>query len=90
MNHPPPPPDSPFFGYSNGRWFFDVSWAKEWFWLDKAVEDDVRPIIASVARCAWLDEAERLMARHDFQNARPWLDATMNAYAWRKWGECVS
>ncbi len=52
-----------------------------------------RPIIAAVARCAWLDEGARIQ-RDVLVDGKPtvgWYDKTQEAFAnaekWRDWGE---
>ena len=76
MTHPPIP--------SSTEWFF------QHHTIDGKESIYQRKIISAVARCAWLDEAERL--RHD----KVWLSdpwdmrtgrARENAEAWREWGE---
>ena len=49
-----------------------------------------RPLIAAVARCAWIDEAERVcidgMIDNDQQD-EPYETAIGNARLWKDWGE---
>jgi len=52
-----------------------------------------RPIIAAIARCAWLDEAERIHREvlSEKKAIVGWYEGTQAAFAnaelWRKWGE---
>jgi hypothetical protein len=48
----------------------------------------MRPVIAAVARCAWLDESkERFRAFVYAEKHESWTEADMNAEAWQIWGE---
>ena len=106
MTHPPIPPNCPLF-VAGAFELFDGDGCIFMVLLDWPLPEDTvtkrqnqheleiyRPIIAAVARCAWLDEAERL--RHD----KVWLSdpwdmrtgrARENAEAWREWGyrQCI-
>jgi hypothetical protein len=63
MTHPPIPPGSPYFETIDGDICFDIHTDCVTLefknWQDRARESFFRPIIAAVARCAWLDEYER-------------------------------
>ena len=106
MSHPPIPP--------NCRWFFhaDFPYAQikrklvflyerddEAFPLDD-VPDSMKYIIAAVARCAWLDEHDRIIKETNaLPDAEKWervnspdfrfglLTIEENAKAWGKWGK---
>ncbi len=94
MSHPPLPPSCKLFGlYHDGVAFFRYTSSgightypledkDERYWKNNP---DVRTLAASVARCGWLDEAERIedfesLAFHDQR-----MIAYENAAAWKKW-----
>lgn len=103
MSHPPIPPGCPYFKLADsGRWYFvfpngeaannnytDILLAELGFTCD--VDKEQRPVIAAVARCAWLDEAEKVEAAYDENGViiRTGLcnsQARKNAAAWAAWG----
>lgn len=97
--HPPIPPNAEYFRYDNGdeEWVFCVLigpgeirslslptggiFSRLW-----------RPIIAAVARCAWMDEGRRRCAALDaidggsMTGVRHDNESESNAEAWREWG----
>lgn len=94
MNHPPAPPNcaqfksfdyecSHFETFENG---FD---ADEQYVVTplECPPLRLRPIIACVARCAWLDECWRLASGDERRWNREAEIARDNAEAWRLWGE---
>lgn len=103
MNHPPIPPNCDLFEFDCGEWWF--RWpVGTMTCLNTTCKDlnDRTQIIASVARCAWLDERVRLYADYRTQCSKcygyedekwpkehPDLKAKAcidNAEAWRMWG----
>lgn len=97
--HPPIPPSCPMFGVNPEPWFDLYSIGC----YTKSSEGDntdgpllsepgeFRQLIACVARCAWLDEAERLdmlrmSGEEDYStNYYAKRDALAYAAAWQKW-----
>lgn len=103
MSHPPIPPNCPYFGVmdESGEDAFQCSYMELWG-LESPVMMDSKfwpPIIAAVARCAWLDEEAKLEDALDRIKApypEPWDSVPTwrernavhdNAEAWRVWGE---
>lgn len=86
-DHPPIPPNNSFF--KKGCFRFDGKWL---IIDDVSLRSMKRPIIAAVARCAWLDEAMKWAKCpvNDCKNfdsiAEYKADAESNAEAWRVWG----
>lgn len=95
--HPPVPPNCPFF--QDGRMVFpssDLYPLMRPAWRLSA-PDTMRPIIAAVARCAWLDEIERLRPAMNGESrtmaafkgitasGKLMVKAGQNASAWAKW-----
>lgn len=104
-SHPPVPPNCPYFAKDGEDWLFRAPNHWSGVVLASGVEEGLvwtdehlngwRPIIAAVARCAWLDEAAKLNGYiaesgedtsgyidHLFKRA----DMLKNAQAWREWG----
>ncbi len=97
MNHPPIPPNCKYF---EGQAFVLLSGE---FWPISYAKDNSKywpPLIAAIARCGWLDEAERMDAERcalDSQSKTYYertsalieaeFKACDNAKAWKKWGE---
>jgi hypothetical protein len=106
MSHPPIPLNCPYFKYEpDGKYFFNQQpqWVfgipskgeSEVFFTWWVFVDHLRPLIAAVARCAWLDQASRIeglntsatMSFYDGMVATESRDiAIENAEAWRIWG----
>lgn len=94
MNHPPIPPHCPYFCTEDDRpgmlWFhcenFKISNYEVACCLTIHTDElqVIRPVVAAVARCAWLDYARiiRTLGQADFTK-----DAALHAEAWRLWGE---
>lgn len=111
--HPPVPPNCPWFDTDRdgSNWFMYPGQETgmgmhEVVWLDgpmcaghhrDVVLRDFRPIIAAVARCAWLDEIERLRPAMNGESrtmaafkgitasGKLMVKAGQNASAWVKW-----
>lgn len=107
MKAPPLPPNCPHLHLCNwtGQWpkdlfRFDVGGESIAFGPDRSgnKEDDAaldkwRGVIAAVARCAWLDEAQRRVSKAECSEYRVVGDTVEDcecadaAEAWRVWGE---
>jgi hypothetical protein len=96
VTHPPIPPLPPNCGHFREQYFL-LSCGETICLLGTA---RWRPIIAAVARCAWLDEAQALDVthKHAFSEMRAfptihrdehakYVAAIANAKAWAKWGK---
>jgi hypothetical protein len=87
MNHPEVPPNCPYF-YINplGRIWFQIEPDTLDSYCDCPIDveppDIVRPVIAAVARCAWLDVAYDNRAMSDCTGRL----AEKRAGEWKKWG----
>ena len=102
-NHPPIPPNCPyFFENKDGAFFSVVDGQKPLMQQVGAtiirlcnVSPEWRPIIAAVAEVAWRKEAERLEEQRSGCNdeaefcrvGREIVDVLSNAAHWRAWGE---
>ncbi len=99
MTMPPIPPNCPHFEVQkNGAILFWTVLEKDLDIGDRcipvrfSIKRDVmywRPVIAAVARCAWLDEARKTTIDDEVAGKKigEWEDAVNNAEAWRAWGE---
>ncbi len=94
MNERPPiPPNCEFFSRLRPQ-FTLVVYQGQCCTLDidltQPMDCSIRLIIAAVARCAWLDMAERMNSTYDPEhgpNLTSIDTAVKNADAWRVWGE---
>jgi hypothetical protein len=106
MNHPPIPPNCDYFKLECDEWTFGLPGVTTNVVPESNSAKDehfarrLRPVIACVARCAWLDESERIIeVRRNMPNGEPYeycrkakalkeeaYKASDNAEAWRKWG----
>ncbi len=90
MEHPPIPPNCEFFKEQKTGTIFAMP--GEVLWMDRPLIGARRIIIASVARCFWLDEYQRLCdingGSDDECSMRVWqrLAADDYAKAWQEWG----
>lgn len=97
MEHPPIPPNCPYFRDSDGWHLLILISAGEERWFDLSDMNGPlaiiwRPVIAAVARCAWLDVHEE--ARNNnwacewTHNERGELISKyqVNTESWRVWG----
>ena len=83
MSHPPIPPNCPNFK-RHGELFILQPARCDHTHVCVGTEDPPSawiPVIAAVARCFWMDEAERLNTRCIAYQAHE------NAKAWAKWGK---
>jgi len=86
MNHPPIPPNCLYFG-PNGTFTSPCSGIITLSAMRKILDTPWIPIIAALARCAWLDEAvTRTQEREDegYDTYVPMCHK--NAAAWAEWG----
>lgn len=103
MNHPPIPPNCPYFQtyvmMKPEVTYFEVDHEEPENCIALNVQSREDPryfIIVAVARCAWLDEAEKrhYAVRRDTDErggirvdlVDAWDEALKNADAWAKWG----
>jgi len=100
--HPPIPPNCDSFEDCGGLWVFKFSFRHSVFIyeVDSKSWKYGRRIIAAVARCAWMDEADRLRAgffdryhcvtsdvRCEWEIMKAGVDkALANERAWMRWG----
>lgn len=90
-NHPPIPPNvGNHFERFDGKWNF-YHYGVGWVELGKDNGMYWGKIIASVARCAWIDECEK--AHSDYKDGDDYKlvlnrmdECNENADAWAKWG----
>ena len=86
--HPPIPPNCPYF---EGNDFVDQNgarWNTDCLDLFDHYNTAMRPIIAAVAEVAWRKEAERLRAiRGCATSCIAMVKACDNADLWREWGQ---
>ncbi len=97
MNHPPIPPNSPYFRESsegNNDWHFVLlisAGEERWFDLDDmkgALASIWRPVIAAVACCAWRDEDDRILREEPRIGNLVSIRKCEDAFdAWRDWGK---
>jgi hypothetical protein len=91
VNHPPIPPDCPWF-LKDGR-FCPPGMSD---WSDKEEEDDWLPIKCAVAFFYWTREAQRLKRRYEYElstgaqvsaifSYQAHLQAVQAAVGWAKW-----
>ncbi len=86
-SHPPIPPNSDYFvKVGNGDYLFQVNPKLSVHTrVSIAVYDTPecwRPIIAAVARCAWMDEAAKIYGKEPKH-----YTCLKNSEEWRIWGE---
>lgn len=100
-SHPSIPPNCDWFFKETmqkgtfGFELFDRDYDDWWPLLDiDRLEKSAawRKIVASVARCAWLDEAELLYPnggdfRQDYCKAKRYKEAMWNVVEWAQWGK---
>ncbi len=103
MTNPPPiPPNCPYFVTDEDRpgmlWFhcknFKISnyEVAECLTIESDELQIIRPVVAAVARCAWLDEAYRVRRGRCLDTLvgvgqiGEYKTAKENASAWRVWG----
>lgn len=93
-SHPPIPPNCPYFwkGHFCCSGFMQSLKRKRSKYSDQLFLE--RSVVASVARCAWLDEAFKRMSLvsgmhgHEIQNRSLEVEqALANASLWKTWGE---
>ena len=87
MDHPPIPPNCKHFD-SGVHPYFILDCGDEICLITTA---RWRPIVAAVARCAWLDEAERIKkefwTKDNVKICPEYNDAIINSEAWAAWGK---
>lgn len=99
MSHPPIPPNcTEFFDKINRRevFIFQINGTSIWWFLEPQGREDplskpAKRLIASVARCAWLDEEKAYQRVSHIDDLLIQILSDMNrcsenAEAWRLWG----
>ncbi len=88
MSHPPLPPNCDLLyepEASKGPYWIINNLAETSICLVDTDKDD-RKVIAAVARCSWLDEAERIEDFESLEFHDQRMIAHENAVAWQEWG----